>query len=108
VLGPRAEPDHARRDAPQQRPASQQAHGERRLDRRFILQHPHEHVLLHGDLESLRNSRGKFAPALHCAERLAVELPLVEDVGRRDGVLDGEVDAHAADRRHGVRGVADA
>ena len=31
-----------------------------------------------------------------------------EQVGRRDRVLDGEVDADAADRRHGVGGVADA
>ena len=31
-----------------------------------------------------------------------------EEVGRGDRVLDREVDADAADRRHGVRGVADA
>ena len=31
-----------------------------------------------------------------------------EDVGRGDRVLDGEIDADAADRRHGVGGVADA
>ena len=31
-----------------------------------------------------------------------------EDVCRRDRVCDGEVDADAADRRHRVRGVADA
>ena len=31
-----------------------------------------------------------------------------EEVGGRDRVLDGQVDADAADRRHGVRGVADA
>ena len=31
-----------------------------------------------------------------------------EDVGGGDGVLQGDVDADAADGRHGVRGVADA
>jgi hypothetical protein len=36
------------------------------------------------------------------AERLG------EDVGRRHRVLDGDIDADATDRRHGVGGVADA
>ena len=33
---------------------------------------------------------------------------LGEDIGRGDSILDGEVDADTADRRHGVGGVADA
>ncbi len=31
-----------------------------------------------------------------------------QQVRRRDCVLDGEIDADAADRRHGMRGITDA
>ena len=40
-----------------------------------------------------------MAPVRRCTD---------QPVRGRDRVLDGEVDAHAADRRHRVRGVADA
>jgi hypothetical protein len=46
------------------------------------------------------------------ARRWGGDSPLQErggqDVGRGNGILDGEIDPDAADRRHGVGGIADA
>ena len=54
---------------------------------------------------------GQFAAALHGAEIIqrggALAHARHQDVGRGDRVLDRQVDADAADRRHGMRGVAD-
>ena len=70
---------------------------------RFLRQH----------LKGLDHLGGEFAPALHLLEiarilRHAFLQHRPQDIGRRHRVLDGQIDAHAADRRHGVGGIADA
>ena len=76
------------------------------------LQRRADDVVLRRDLYRLRDARREAAAALHRLEIRDVERlrqqRLGEDVRRGDGVLHGEVDADAADRRHGVRRVADA
>ena len=63
-------------------------------------------------LEPLHDARRKFAAALHLVEvaqpRHALSQDRRQDVRRRDRVLDREIDADAADRRHRMRRVADA
>ena len=71
---------------------------------------------MHEDLEALREANGEGAAALHTGEGAlrddagleALAKRRDEQVGGGDGILDGEVDADAADGRHGVGGVADA
>ena len=63
-------------------------------------------------LESLRHAGGKLAPLLH-SRKLHFCHPaslqrLGQQIRRRHRVLDRQIDAHAARRRHGMRGVADA
>ena len=64
------------------------------------------------DLKGLGDACGEFAAALDVGEgELGDDAGLEgggEDAGGGDGVLNGEVDADAADGRHGVGGVADA
>ena len=59
----------------------------------------------------LDDPRREQPPLLHLVKQridiLAARQRPGEDVGGRDRVLDREVDADAADRRHGVRGIAD-
>jgi len=52
------------------------------------------------------------APLLHGGEVRGRHIAGFErpgqDIGRRDRILHGEIDADAADRRHRMRGIADA
>ena len=61
---------------------------------------------------ALGDAGRKHAPLLHTAEVILAQHPgrerLPQDVRRRDRVLHREIDADAADGRHGVRGIADA
>jgi hypothetical protein len=63
-------------------------------------------------LQALRKTGWQFPPPLHGAKMIAADGPLPErggeNVGSRDGILHGKVDADAADRRHRVGGVTDA
>ena len=75
-------------------------------------QHVADHALLHDDLDALGDACREFAPLLHLRQHVladrAVAQRLGQDVGGGDRVLHREVDADAAERRHGMRGVADA
>ena len=75
-------------------------------------QHVADHVVLHEHLHPLGDPRREFAAFLHgCSMRRrdrAGAQRLRQDVGGGDRVLHREIDADAADRRHGMRGVADA
>jgi len=107
-----AETDDASRDAPEVWDFCQQAHCERWLERSGLDQHAGNDPALHGDLQPLRHARGPLAALLDPAQMIERELSIPqrfeENVGRRHGVLNREIDADAADRRHGVRGIADA
>src|SRR5690242_15046610 len=109
MLGPDADADEARGNLAQERKASGEAKRERRLDGvAFLGEETGKHAILHDHLERLRHARRKLAPALHGGELLLAELTAAKNVSRGNGVLDGEIDADAADRRHRVGRVTDA
>ena len=64
------------------------------------------------ELHPLRGARRKRPPPLHVGEHFGPDLARAQRAGepvrRRDRILDGEIDADAADRRHRMRRVADA
>ncbi len=112
MLAPYAEPDHSARYPAQHRESAEQANRERSLaDRRTRLQQLADDVVLHGFLSALDHARGEQSAALHPAEQRPDVLAACERSGQRIGrshcILDRQVDTDAADRRHGVCGVAD-
>ena len=85
----------------------------RRLDFAGAAEDAGDYSFLNHDLDGLDDFGWPFAPLLHLRHKLITQRPLArqrrgEEIGRRDCVLNREVDADAADRRHGMRGVSDA
>ena len=80
--------------------------------RSVMAQHVADDALLHEELHRLHHLGRPFAPRLHLGKQLAGHAPLAqrlpENIGGGDRVLNGEIDADAADRRHGVGRIADA
>ena len=112
MLAPDAEADQPRRDAPQEWQAIEQPECERHLvDDRLADDQRGQDAVVHGFLHALHDARRKLAPALHLLEQgihiLAASERPRENVRRGDRVLDGEVDADASHRRHGVRRITD-
>ena len=68
-------------------------------------------MFLHQRLQALRESGGELASALYFCEIAYAGRAFTERsrkyIGRRDGVLNGEIDPHPAHRGHGVRRIAD-
>ena len=62
-------------------------------------------------LRALDDAGREQSPILHLVEQwidiLAARQRAGKDVRGRDRILDGEIDADPADRRHGVGGIAD-
>ena len=71
-----------------------------------------DEFVLDDNLHGLRHSYRKLAPAAHGVELVfggaAIGQSRGQQVSGRDRVLDSKVDADAADRRHRVRGIANA
>src|SRR6266849_8245676 len=63
-------------------------------------------------LHALREPGGKRAAALYLREIVGTDCAFAkgfcQEIGRRDGVLDGQIDPDTAHRRHGVGRIADA
>src|SRR5579885_1555243 len=112
MLRPNAEPDEARRQPAQRRKGGEQPQGEGRPERRRAGEHAADDAVLDEELDALRRPCRQLAPALDLMKMrlpdLAAKQRAGEDIGGGDGVLDREIDADAAHRRHGVRGIADA
>ena len=64
------------------------------------------------DLHELRHTSWEFTPFLHASEQRFGHRSVAQRSGKEissgDGVLDREIDADAAGRRHGMGGIADA
>src|SRR5260221_6863596 len=113
MLGAEADADEARGEAAQDVPAAQQPERQRQRQRPGAAEHAADDAVLDQQLHALDEARRRLAPTLHLIERLVADVAAAaqarhQDVGGGDRILDGEVDADAADRRHGVRRVADA
>src|SRR6202790_5209553 len=112
MLGAKAEPDQPRGDARQERHMIEQPHQPGRLDRLVRAQHRVEDPLLDRHLQRLGQPRRQGAAALDGFQvripQRAVAQPPGQDIGGGDGVLDREIDAAPADRRHRMGAVADA
>jgi len=111
VLRAETNANQSRGDALQERPAVNKLEKPRRLDTRTA-EHTLDHVVLNENLHALCGARGEFAPILHrgkvvviCRERLQ---RLSENVGGGDGILNGQIYADAANRRHRMSRIADA
>lgn len=112
MFGPEAHADQARREAAQLRVAVEQLDGEGGPRLRLHSKHVADDAGLDEDLQRLHHSRRPFPPRLHLVQQLDRHRPVPrrqsEDVGGGDRILNGEIDTHAAHRRHGVGGIADA
>ena len=112
VLGADAHADEPGGDAAQHGEAREEPQGQRRARRQTAAQHRGDDAALGHHLDPLGDAGGQETPPLDAREVLRRDAAgaerLREQVGGGHGVLHGQVDADAADRRHGVGGVADA
>jgi hypothetical protein len=113
ALAPHAETHEAGGQAAQDRKSDEEPQEPRRRGLAGAAEDTRNHVLLNDDLDALNDLRWPFAPLLHLRQKLIAQRPLAsqrpgENIGGGDRVLNGEVDADATDRRHRMRGVADA
>ncbi len=112
MLGPEADPDDACRNPPQHREHAEQPERPRQRQLLFRHQDAADDPLLNRKLHRLRELHRQEPPLLDGVEvlfgHLAGPQRRRQNVRRRHRVLNGEIDADPADRRHGVRSVADA
>lgn len=112
VFGTEADADDASRDAPQDGKTGDQFGEERHFHFLTAFEDLGEKGVLHEDLEALDYFGWPFAPRLDPGEGLfgdgLSEKRGGKEIGRGDGVLDGEIDADTAHGRHGMGGIADA
>ena len=101
-----AKTDDAGGDAPEEWNFCQQAHHERWFERSGVGQHPRDDPALRGDLQPLGYARGQLAAPLDPAQVIECDLSflqrLAKNVGSRHGILNRQIDADAAHRRHSV------
>ena len=111
VLGLEAHADEASGEVLEAGDVGEDAEQEWRGDRAAALEDAYEHAVGE-DLDALRVVHHAFAVVLDLVEMMDGEgvgaEGFVEDVGCGYGVLEGDVDADAADGGHGVGGVSDA
>ena len=112
VFGAEAETDDAGGKAAQIGEASEHFERPGRRDGLRAIQHAANHAILYEDLQRLRGARWKSS-ALLDSEQVILSEHAVEELGRQDigggdGILNREIDSHAADGRHGMSRIADA
>ena len=112
VFRPRADSDDIAGNPVQDRQRCEHAEHERRLHLRLDVEQRGQEAVLDCDLDRLDHPHWKHAPALDRPQvsrhRRAARESRIEHVRRGDRILNGEIDADAADRRHRVSRVADA
>jgi hypothetical protein len=111
VFGADSDAYEAGQESAEQWAPGEDAEGEGRIDGCRVAKDAREKVV-DEDLEGLSDAGGEFAAMLDVREGEFGDDPGgqdgCEDAGGSNGVLNGEVDADAADGGHGVGGVADA
>src|SRR5271155_4438586 len=112
MLGAEAHADHACRNSPQNRPTAQEFQGPGKSKRFVAGKNSRDHIVLDGELSSLRRASGKSSAPLD-GRKVSFgwrtqQKHAAKYVCRRDRVLNGEIDAHPSNRRHGMSRIADA
>lgn len=112
MLRPKSHPDRACRDSPQNRPSSELFQSPWKRHPLIGTKHASDESILYENLHALRDAGWKLAPGLHFTQRVDTDRSFAqsrgEDIRGRDRILNREVDTHPANRRHRVRGIADA
>ena len=112
MFGANTKTDQPGRKARQKRHQPQQSYDKRSRKFPRALEHPADHPLLDDDLYHLRGAGRKLPTLLHGTQVVLGDGSLLQsrsqNIGRSDGVLDREIDPDAADRRHRMRGIAEA
>jgi hypothetical protein len=113
ALAPHAETYQAGGQPAQDRKSDEKPQEPRRRDLARAAEDTGDYSFLNNNLHALNDFRWPFAPLLHLRQQRIAQRCLAgqwqgENIGRRDRVLNREIDADAADRRHRMRGVADA
>src|SRR5712664_3935625 len=113
LYGLRAEThsDEPRRDALQERPAVDELENPGRLDV-CAAKDALDHVILDCNLHPLCRAGGELAAPLHAGEFVVIRRSRAQwsgkNIGGGDRILNRQIDAHAANRRHRMGRVADA
>ena len=112
MLGPEAQAQHTGGQACERGEPLQQPQQKWRIQGLGAAEHATDHVVLYPHLQPLRPARWRLAPRLHAGQigvrHMAGAERHGQQIRRRHRVLDREVDADAADGRHGMSCVADA
>jgi hypothetical protein len=113
ALAPHTETYQAGGQPAQNRKIDEEPEEPRRLDFAGAAEDAGDYSFLNHDLKGLYDFGWPFAPLLHLRQKLIIQRPVArqwsgEEIRRRDCVLNREIDADAADRRHGMRGISDA
>ncbi len=112
MLGADANPDQPGRNPAKRRKSREEAKKKRRRKRTRLSEHTCDDTILDEELHALGHARRPVPPLLDAAQIVGHQ-PLLpqrsgQEIRGRNCVLDGEVDADAADGRHGVRRITDA
>ena len=111
MLWPETEAEDAGGNSAQNGKHIQELEQERRLRVR-ARQRGTDNPVLHDELQHLGKTHRQRASVLNRLQVVVAQRPRFQrarkTVGGSDGVLDGEIDADPADRRHGVRSITDA
>src|SRR6516225_998041 len=110
MLGSKAHADKARRNPAKHREPVKQLHGKGHRWLPLQLKHIADDSALNEDLQSLRHLGWPLASPLHLDKESfghgALAKGQCEDVGGSHSVLNGKIDADAADWGHSVRRIA--
>src|SRR5262252_2926528 len=112
MLGAKPEADQAGRNATQQCPLVEEPQSQRRREPLGALEYAPDHPVLDEELELLRGTGRELSTALDRAQILIAWGSLAktrgQNVGGRYRVLNCQIYAHPANRRHGVSRIPDA
>lgn len=113
MLGANSQSQHSSRNSTQDWKLPQQLEWQRKTPHRFaIAQSAANKPTMRENLKPLSHLGWKFPAFLDLMEQYLADRPmqqgLRQDICRGNRVLDREIDAHSADRRHGMSTVPDA
>jgi len=112
MFGTKSHSNYTGGNAPKRRPSLHQSQRGRNCEGRGTTQDAADHIVLHEDLQPLRDARRELPASLNCGkvaigERARAQLR-GQNVGCSNRVLNCKVDSYSSNGRHCVGGIADA